>query len=819
MTILQKLTLIQKTKRKVIKIKKEITILFLSLISLFLENLGIWVNNAVIQKLLALCIITGLYIFIRRYRKKIITIVYLITIAIILLAQSFTPILLPLSVAILLSTSVINKKERINYFLLGILGILMVCSIVNYSLSNIPSLWYFFNNISYLLTKFLNFGTPIGLSLSGLSSFFVSCLTILFFCWFSRSLRSLLKYVVTSIVIYFITLNVVTVLLIKQPLWALNCLFIYPFAQFIILSILVNKHGVLLKDTLKFQKNKKMTFILVLMCFTILFIGIIPIPIFSQDSNKNITLINQGLMVDFDGKMSKEPPYGIMMSGTTFGITPSYLNTYGFNVSIVNKLDEIEWETTDTLIFVNFNRKIDSRFKEELKKFVENGGNVFILGDHTNLENLMTVTNDILNWSGLSLKDDTADPILLKRGQHWKNGLNFYNHPILFGLPMEQSEVQIWGGASIDINHYFSTFPLVTGKFGFSDNPNPSVEGRLGNRRVEKGEIVGDVILCAIEEYGKGKILMMGDTSTLQLNALPTCKSFVSRLLWYLNSESYISLKMFVVLKLCLFIGFLIIIFILIMKKNSKITILPFFILLAVIITITANSIITANFEKRVESLMNYNDVAAIDTSLGGYFHTSLLHETSYSILGFCNTLQRAGLVPIISNNWEENLKSQALFIVAPTKSITDSKIRQLDRYVIEGGTLFLFAGGERKQLINNLLTNFGLEIAPIFLGPVPWKNPMIPETLDASGPEFKEAYAIRVTDPKISLPYYVYDYQEEAYILISVSEKGKGKFVFIADSRYPLGENIEGEFSGHTENVKFLLKLLEETLQNSAEE
>jgi len=40
MTILQKLTLIQKTKRKVIKIKKEITILFLSLISLFLENLG-----------------------------------------------------------------------------------------------------------------------------------------------------------------------------------------------------------------------------------------------------------------------------------------------------------------------------------------------------------------------------------------------------------------------------------------------------------------------------------------------------------------------------------------------------------------------------------------------------------------------------------------------------------------------------------------------------------------------------------------------------------------------------------------------------------
>ena len=79
--------------------------------------------------------------------------------------------------------------------------------------------------------------------------------------------------------------------------------------------------------------------------------------------------------------------------------------------------------------------------------------------------------------------------------------------------------------------------PVIVARHGFSDRGNQNNADRafLGNRRYDRGERLGDIVLAADAKQGQGAVLVFGDTSPFQNLPIPFHWRFV------LDTFSYVS--------------------------------------------------------------------------------------------------------------------------------------------------------------------------------------------------------------------------------------------------------------------------------------
>ncbi|MCK4236746.1 MAG: hypothetical protein KAX38_06480, partial [Candidatus Krumholzibacteria bacterium] len=373
------------------------------------------------------------------------------------------------------------------------------------------------------------------------------------------------------------------------------------------------------------------------------------------------------------------PVYGFYgyKSGGMFGYLPRFLRASGFDVETVNRLDRENLSGADAVVVINVLEYFSDGEKEAVREFVHRGGGLLVLGDHTGVQGIRGPFNDLLAPYGIEFLFDSAT--FFTKG--WGEEAVLMPHPVTHGLHSPY-EMDIWVGASLAIRP--PARPVVVAKYGYSDFGDITAidHAYLGNRVFDPGEQLGDLVLVAANEYGKGRVLVFGDTSPFQNNAMVASHRFVSRVASWLVSGGSGGPARNIIFPIVIAITAIVVL----VRKNA---------LLAGVISIAVLlGSIAGLVPRRIDRVVELDmSTAVIDLSHFQRFDRLTWYD--HCTGGLQYNLMRAGCFPLSCEEFSERqiLRSGIVVIVAPVRSFSESEIEILERFMEKGGWILYTCG------------------------------------------------------------------------------------------------------------------------------
>ena len=546
------------------------------------------------------------------------------------------------------------------------------------------------------------------------------------------------------------------------------------------------------------------------------------------ESNRKVLFYAEHMLGTWDvpeyGKYGKD---GVGM----FGLWPAYLSTLGYepelliknttmflnttqpiNQNITRYLNLTDYATIiesptltkelldETSIFVvaNLNTSFTPTEQHIIWEYVNNGGSLLVIGDHTNVGGMQHPLNELLSPVGISYRFDAALP--LDDTNKWLTCTRFFQHPITIPIT-SVDELQEGVGASLDISS--SAYPIIIGTYALSDQGNQSSAdlAYLGDYTYNKGEQLGDVILVAAAYYGNGKVLVFGDTSAFQNTALPFSYPLLQSTFSWLSSTQNGTIN-------TLQIGFSLLLFIcaILVYRFSRNTTIPFAVFpmmlcAALLLTTSINPLF-------VNQNTSTGPIVTIDAS-----HLERLAQepfTDESVNGLILNLQRNNYLPILLRAFSTDTiaASKILICVAPTTPFSAEEVTFLKQYMTHGGYIILAAGYDDKDASSLLLQPFNISIEPTPLGPVPYVESNTTTYQDE--PRFVDSWPLAF-DPDQATSYYNFTWGDTSYHLVIFEHYGTGGLLVISDSQFLLDKNIESIYDYWPGNIIFLKHLINE--------
>ncbi|VVB65015.1 ABC-type uncharacterized transport system [uncultured archaeon] len=538
----------------------------------------------------------------------------------------------------------------------------------------------------------------------------------------------------------------------------------------------------------------------------IIFFSFLLMTTFSYSSHGNsgkVVFFEKDCEMNFDiPQFPKDNEYLRPDRGFSIGAFELYLKTIGYDVIKFNEtnimtLKEV-LKDADALVLLNLNKPMNSTDLQSIWDFIERGGSLLVFGEHTSMfvdDNDFQLgkdyLNDILAPTGIRVNSDTAE----YPSGCWKYAVSSMPHACTCDIGFEITTSSV--GASLGISG--DAKPVLLGRYGFSDNPNQSEPGHLGDREYEKGEKLGDILLGASEEYGRGKILVIGDTSYILNPEVTTKYKLLANLIAWLLSEK--SEPLALLSSLSFLLPLILVLYILGFNRpkgiaTSSIAYASLVIAVSLMVSGSINDSLMDN-SYGIEMM----DIGWIDHThlnrfdLGGY--------TAGSIDGLTTNLIRNGYMPLLFNDekdFSSIIKGKSFFIIGPSKRYTWDEVRMLKDFVGGGGLLVISAGYDSKEPLDILLSEFGMNILRIPLGSPPWivethgqaSGVISQENLDKyrHKPKFLDAYPLEASGNYASITSLTHD--GIIYNLVISKSFGRGEVILIGDSRFLLNENLE---------------------------
>lgn len=499
--------------------------------------------------------------------------------------------------------------------------------------------------------------------------------------------------------------------------------------------------------------------------------------------------------------------------GFSVGALELYLRTVGHEVVKYNQTDPRSLKNllkdSNILVLMNLNRPMNDSDLQAIWDFVEYGGSLLIFGEHTSMFANdrdfalgRDYLNDILEPTGIRVNPDTAEFF----SGAWKYARFPIPHPVTSGLESGIATSSV--GASLDING--SARPVLVGSYAFSDNPNPSEPGHLGNRDYEFGEKLGDIILAASDTYGRGNILVFGDTSYVLNPEIPNKHGLIDNsMAWLLSEKSDLlaglsSASTLVIVSIFLYL-------LRYLFSSNVISLLPLYASIILMVSIVVSASINDSLI-RIPQEEELADSAWIDHTHLNRF--DLDGYTSGSIDGLSVNLIRNGYMPLIldhENDFEQIMRGKVAIIIAPSRDYTSKETQMLKNFVENGGLLIISAGYDSEKPLRPLFNALDINVLNTPMGSPPW----IVETHGQSAgivseenlrtywhkPKFMDAYPVNAEGNHTSIA--SMKYEGSVYNLIITKGIGRGKVVLIGDSRFLLNENLEYLTLGPEEESK----------------
>jgi len=494
---------------------------------------------------------------------------------------------------------------------------------------------------------------------------------------------------------------------------------------------------------------------------------------------------------------------GIQASGM-YGLLPKYLRAAGFEVAVVEEIEKLPdlIDQARTLVIISPTEILPPQLHERIWNFVKDGGGLLVMGDHTDIFGTRRPLNNLLAPIRVSFNFDSAYPAR----KAWRYCYERFPHPVTRSLDQVNDVLAYGTGASLAIKA--PAYPVVVGKYGFSDKGNYANSGRgafLGDYAYQRGEQLGDVVLVAGAGYGRGKVLVFGDTSSFQNVSVPYSYPFLADVFTWLSSRGVLNHTAHT------FLAFVLIaLAVMVLTLGGHVT-------QSVPMTITALTLTVSVFvsaeltpSTKVPKIVpdRSHHVAYVDGSHIGSF--KMEHWERESIDGLLVNLSRNGYLPVIMREFSPAwLKASEIYVsISPIRSYSKDEITALERFVTDGGTALLAVGYEESAGAQKLLRHFGFRIGLMPLGAAPITD-FIPDAQAfqkiMQEPHFMEAWPVEVTDGAAHEVLYSY----KDFPIVVTKNRGRGRIVVIGDTRFLHDETLENEKAAWPGNVEFLKKVL----------
>lgn len=478
-------------------------------------------------------------------------------------------------------------------------------------------------------------------------------------------------------------------------------------------------------------------------------------------------------------------------AGGMFGMLPEYARLFGAKTTVVKDIPA-ELVPGQVLVLTNLDQDIGADARERLWDFVAKGGKLWVLGDHTFIKNGRNHLNELLSRCHISLNNDSAQFF----PQGWFHSYRFPQGTPFSKLRDEgENRPGILVGASLELGG--SAQPLVLGRFGYSDwglDKEEGSRGYLGDFKYQASERLGDLVLVAGERYGKGRVLVFGDTSSFFNNNLTRSFEILRASLGWLgeaNGWSFNTTPLGRGLAAVLLAGLLGLAFV---WRACPVATAPLVaILLVSIVTHSGGGL------PEYEEKFAREHLAVIDFSLqpNASKHSAMdegLHGVGINLL-------RHGKLPVVLNEWQPEVleKARYVFLNAPRRPVTGQQRRDLMRFMERGGWVILGCGYLDAAGSKELLESLGCRIGGTPLGR------FFDLTAFGQRVSFMSAWGIEKVPANAKILCGSADWP----LMVSVPV-GKGGLVLISDTEFLQNRNVEGHKNHDPANTTFLKNLLD---------
>jgi len=492
--------------------------------------------------------------------------------------------------------------------------------------------------------------------------------------------------------------------------------------------------------------------------------------------------------------------YGRLSSGM-YGMLPVFVESLGATSLISANLSEADLQDADALVLLNPNDPWTNGQLDRIHRFVRGGGSLLLMGEHTEIDpNGSNRFNEVLAPTAMRVRFDSATFAV----GGWLHSYETLSHPITAGIRDDRNQFGVVIGASVQAR--WPARPLLIGRWGWSDPGDEASErAMMGNGRYDSSELLGDVVLAAEQPLGKGRVIVFGDTSSLQNAIQVTSHIFTSRLFAYLAGASGGAHPWWQQLLSVLACAFLATI--LCWRSSlTRTTVVALGLAASVVVCQQATS--TAAKVLPDGRSTSPNHLAYIDAShLEAYSGESWRLE---GIGGLALTLMRNGYLALaLTELTSESLERAGLLIsIAPARAFSESEIDAITEFVNDGGLLIMTTGYDDAQTSTSLLEQFGFGFGrDETLEPAPlghFKSPYLESDDHRVYVRFHAAWPVRCDDPNAQAIAYGRD-NEPVAILRHV---GAGKVLLVGDTGFAMNKNLEQEngqpFEGLRENADF---------------
>jgi hypothetical protein len=472
-----------------------------------------------------------------------------------------------------------------------------------------------------------------------------------------------------------------------------------------------------------------------------------------------------------------------------FGNLPTFMNTMGLKSRRISDITKESLSGAKVLVLININEEIPPEQIDTIWDFVKNGGSLLMLGDHTwRDKNGKNWLNEILKPTNIKYNFDSAQFFI----GGWLHSYEYAAHPITHNLGDEENEAGIVVGASLKTS--YPAVPLILGRYGYSDAGNVyNTNGYLGNFEYDMSEQAGDLVLAAEQSYGKGKVLVFGDTSGFVNAILVDTYPFINRVFNWLASDSLPKPYPITFALGLIFLAGAVLLFL----KTGRDTGTLFLAVLVIVFVVVSAGFVSA---WKIERPMTGN-IAYVDASHFERYSKEAWRDDG--TMGLHLNLMRNGYLSFQLRDFspEKINNSKVLVLIAPTKPFSNSEIKMLKAYVEDGGRLFLTVGWEEREVSLPLLKAFNFRIGDTPLG---YFKVAVPNTSETA--MFWKAWPVYSDDSAAKIIC-----SNKEYPLIAVKDYGKGKVVVVGDSQFFLNKNLEMEKVPYMDNINFLKWLLKD--------
>jgi hypothetical protein len=500
-----------------------------------------------------------------------------------------------------------------------------------------------------------------------------------------------------------------------------------------------------------------------------------------------ITILDKG-MVNWD--VPVQGRLGLERSGM-FGLLPRYLEAAGYSVRLDHDaFSQASIDRTDVLVVINPAERLTAEEHARVERFVDGGGGLLVLGDHTDIGGIMTPLNELLEPYGISYLFDSAFT-----PSHWRNNAGFIPGPLTRGLDDANSRFGQSTGASLRLRA--GAEPVATARWGFSDAGNKENRDNafLGDYIYQAREPLGDLPVVALCRHGRGRVLVFGDTSSFQNVSIAFSWPFIERVFLTASGRNLAAVAWLSPLAL---LGWCAALVALGLRGGLQ--------LRGPALAGTWAGLLLAGLVARVaENPVPAlgGPVAIIDAAHDNRVHLGLWDGES--LAGLAVNLARNGLLPLVDRDGSASLLKTARVYasVAPRTGFSAAEVRRLRTFAEGGGEIVLGLGWEAKSGAGSLLAMSALDLAPVPLGPVPIlrkiADPEIYKRIEED-PHFADAWPVEGVQSSDEVLY-----ASAGYPIVVRRPMGRGGFTLIADSKFLLNRTLEQEGAAWRGNIVFL--------------